>query len=76
VLSTREREVVSLLAEGLSTARIAEKLGLAEVTVHKHFRGARDKMGALTASKPLPWPWCATRFPFNFLLFSARKYNI
>jgi len=52
-LSTREREVLSLLAEGLSTARIAEKLGLAEVTVHKHFRGAREKMGASNREQTL-----------------------
>lgn len=52
-LSTREREVVSLLAEGLNTGRIAEKLGLAEVTVHKHFRGARMKMGASNREQTL-----------------------
>ena len=51
--STREREVVSLLAEGMNTARIAEKLGIAEVTVHKHFRGARVKMGATSREQTL-----------------------
>ncbi len=52
-LSTREREVLSLLAEGLNTARIAEKLGLAEVTVHKHFKGARVKMRASNREQTL-----------------------
>ena len=52
-LSGREREVVSLLAEGLTTARIAASLGLAEVTVHKHFRGARLKMGASNREQTL-----------------------
>ena len=52
-LSTREREVVSLLAEGLNTARIAEKLGIAEVTVQKHFKGARIKMGASNRAQTL-----------------------
>ncbi len=52
-LSTREREVVSLLAEGLNTARIAEKLGIAEVTVQKHFKGARIKMGATNRAQTL-----------------------
>ncbi len=52
-LSTREREVLSLLAEGLNTARIAEKLGIAEVTVQKHFMGARIKMGASSRAQAL-----------------------
>ncbi len=52
-LSMREREVLSLLAEGCNTARIAEKLGLAEVTVHKHFRGARVKMRASNREQTL-----------------------
>ncbi len=52
-LSTREREVLSLLAEGMNTGRIAEKLGLAEVTVHKHFKGARLKMRAANREQTL-----------------------
>ncbi len=53
VLSVREREVLSLLAEGKQSARIAEQLGLAEVTVHKHFSTAKLKLGASTREQAL-----------------------
>jgi DNA-binding CsgD family transcriptional regulator len=53
VLTDRERDVLCLLAQGLTTGRIAERLGLAEVTVHKHFRTAREKMGAATREQTL-----------------------
>ncbi|ABD56259.1 response regulator transcription factor [Jannaschia sp. CCS1] len=47
-LSQREREAVTLLAGGLQTARISDAMGVAEVTVHKHIRNARHKLGART----------------------------
>lgn len=52
-LSNREREVLSLLATGQKTARISENLGIAEVTVNKHFANARVKLGAKTREHAL-----------------------
>ncbi len=52
-LTTRETEVLSLLAKGLQTGRIAERLNLAEITVAKHFRTARQKLNAATREQAL-----------------------
>ncbi len=53
LLTPRERDVLCLRAHGMSTGRIAETLGLAEVTVRKHFSSARSKMGANTRDQAL-----------------------
>jgi len=50
-LSNREREVVELLAEGLSGAEIAERLVLSPETVRTHIRNAMAKLGASTRSQ-------------------------
>lgn len=50
-LSAREREVLGLLAEGLSGAAIAEQLVLSPETVRTHVRNAMDKLGASTRSQ-------------------------
>lgn len=47
-LSQREAESLTLLAQGLRNQRIAEALGVAEVTVRKHINAARIKLSALT----------------------------
>ncbi|MEM1188347.1 MAG: response regulator transcription factor [Pseudomonadota bacterium] len=44
-LSTREREVLQLIAEGLTTARIAERLNLSVKTVESHRAKVMDKVG-------------------------------
>jgi DNA-binding CsgD family transcriptional regulator len=49
-LSNREREVLELLAEGLSGAEIAAKLFLSPETVRTHIRNAMAKLGASTRS--------------------------
>ena len=50
-LSTREREVLGLLAEGMSGAAIAERLVLSPETIRTHVRNAMDKLGASTRSQ-------------------------
>jgi DNA-binding CsgD family transcriptional regulator len=47
-LSLREREVLELVAGGLTSGEIAERLGLARSTVETHVRGAMTKLGART----------------------------
>lgn len=47
-LTPREREVVELLATGLSGARIAEQLVISRETVRTHVRNAMEKLGART----------------------------
>jgi DNA-binding NarL/FixJ family response regulator len=44
-LSTREREVLQLMAEGLSTKEIAARLHLSVKTVETHRRQIMDKLG-------------------------------
>jgi DNA-binding CsgD family transcriptional regulator len=50
-LSSREREVFGLLAEGLSGAQIAATLVLSPETVRTHIRNGMAKLGASTRSQ-------------------------
>lgn len=45
-LSGRERDCLTHAAQGLSTKRIAARLGVAEPTVNLHLDNARRKIGA------------------------------
>jgi len=47
-LSAREREVLALVAEGLSDSGIAERLVLSRHTVHRHVANAMRKLDART----------------------------
>ena len=48
VLSAREREVLDLLAEGLTGEEIAKRLFLSPETIRTHVRNAMDKLEART----------------------------
>lgn len=45
-LTTREAQIVALIAEGLSNKEIGDRLGIAEKTVRVHMTHILDKMGA------------------------------
>ena len=48
VLTPREREMLSLLADGLTAVEIAEKLVISRETVKSHVRSAMLKLGTRT----------------------------
>ncbi len=50
-LTKRERQILGLLAEGMSGAQIAAKLVLSPETVRTHVRNAMGKLGAATRSQ-------------------------
>lgn len=52
-LSPREREALLWLSQGLQTSRIADRMGIREVTVGKHFATLRAKLGARTREQAL-----------------------
>ena len=54
-LTPREREVVGLLAEGLSTAEIAERLRLTPGTVSSHLRTIMRKLGVRNRVQVAVW---------------------
>ena len=45
-VTDRELEVLELMADGLRTSEIAQRLSVAEVTVRRHRSSAMDKLGA------------------------------
>ena len=52
-LSRRERETLGLLAEGLSNAEIAERLGIREKTVRNHLSNLFDKLGVWSRAQAI-----------------------
>jgi DNA-binding NarL/FixJ family response regulator len=52
-LSAREREVLALIAEGLSNARIAERLQIGEKTVRNHTSNLFDKLGVRSRAQAI-----------------------
>jgi DNA-binding CsgD family transcriptional regulator len=53
VLTPREREVFTLLAQGYTAMQIAEKLVLSPLTVRTHIQNGKDRLGAKTRMEAL-----------------------
>jgi DNA-binding NarL/FixJ family response regulator len=49
-LTARETQVLELIAEGLPTVVVAQRLGISEVTVRRHVSGAIHKLGVTDRS--------------------------
>ncbi|MGZ7038857.1 MAG: alpha/beta fold hydrolase [Thermoanaerobaculia bacterium] len=52
-LSPREREILSLINEGLGNAQIAERLAISEKTVRNHISSVYDKLGVWTRAQAM-----------------------
>jgi DNA-binding NarL/FixJ family response regulator len=52
-LSPREREVLSLMTEGLGNAAIGERLAISEKTVRNHISSVFDKLGVWTRAQAI-----------------------
>jgi DNA-binding CsgD family transcriptional regulator len=50
LLTPRERQVISLVAEGLNAEQVAENLIVSPFTVRTHIRNAKEKLGARTTA--------------------------
>ena len=56
-LSSREREVLGLVAEGLDNAAVARRLFLSESTVKNHVTNIYDKISVRTRAEAVAWAW-------------------
>jgi NarL family two-component system response regulator LiaR len=56
-LSDREREVLALMAEGLSNQVIGEKLGISEKTVKTHVSNILAKLGVADRTQAAVYAW-------------------
>jgi len=52
-LTAREREVLTLITEGLGNAEIAERLSISEKTVRNHVSNVFDKLGVWTRAQAM-----------------------
>ena len=55
LLTSREQEVLALVARGWTSARIGHSLGISERTVRKHLETARAKVGAENRAAAAAW---------------------
>lgn len=56
-LSSREREVLLLIAQGLSNLQIAERLGIGEATVKTHVGNLLAKLDLSDRTQAAVWAW-------------------
>jgi NarL family two-component system response regulator LiaR len=56
-LSTREREVLTLMAEGFSNMQIAERLGIGEKTVKTHVSNVLSKLNVNDRTQAAVYAW-------------------
>jgi DNA-binding NarL/FixJ family response regulator len=52
-LSARERQVLSLMTEGLSNTDIAERMAISEKTVRNHASNLFDKLGVWSRAQAI-----------------------
>ena len=52
-LSSREREILVLITEGLGNAAIGEQLAISEKTVRNHVSNVFDKLGVWTRAQAI-----------------------
>jgi NarL family two-component system response regulator LiaR len=57
LLSARERDVLLLIAEGLSNQSIAERLGIGEATVKTHVGNLLSKLELSDRTQAAVWAW-------------------
>jgi DNA-binding NarL/FixJ family response regulator len=60
-VTPREKEVVQLLAEGLNTIQIGQKLNISDTTVITHRNNLRKKLGCKNCAE---------------LIYKATRYNL
>lgn len=56
-LSARERDVLALMADGMSNAHIASQLGIAEKTVKTHVSNVLAKLGVADRTQAAVYAW-------------------
>ena len=55
VLTARERDVVALIADGLTNRQIAERLVISERTADRHVSNILSKLGLATRAQIASW---------------------
>ena len=55
ILTVRQQEILSLLAEGISNKEIANRLNIAEGTVKIHLQAIFDRIGVRRRTKAILW---------------------
>lgn len=54
-LTEREREILTLVATGLTAKEICERLGIAERTVNFHKKNLKSRLGVATTAEAVAW---------------------